>query len=391
MANTIVAGVGMVKFVKPGQQRSYRVMAAEVIGKALADAGLEPRNVRQAYASFVFGETGAGQHAVYDAFQTGIPIVNVNNACASGSTALYLARQAIESGALDCALVVGFEEMPAGPVIPDTTREYAGERIERVLNAGGCAQAPAMTARWFGAAGLAYLERYRANADLFAQVAVKSRRHAAHNPYALFTTPITVEQVLADKPIFGTAITRLMACPPTCGAAAAILVSADFARRHGIGNGVEILAQAMTTDTARSWTDPINAVGGEIVRRAAREVYEQAGIGPEAVDVVELHDCFTPNEVLSYENLGLCADGEASAFVARGDNTYGGACVVNPSGGLMSKGHPMGATGVAQCCELTWQLRGAAGARQVPDVRIALQHNIGLVAAAVVTLYGRAA
>jgi acetyl-CoA acetyltransferase len=260
-------------------------------------------------------------------------------------------------------------------------------RIEDLLDARGVGPAPVPIARWFGAAGEDYMEKYGAGPELFAKVSVKSRNHAARNPYALLTAPITEEEVLTSPVIYGNYMTKFMACPPTCGAAAAVIVSEPFARHHGLENCVEITAQALTTDTPKSWDDPIMAIGSDNVRRAADQVYETAGIGPEDVDVVELHDCFTPNEVITYEGLRLCGEGEAERFVEAGDNTYGGQVVVNPSGGLMSKGHPIGATGLAQCCELTWQLRGTAGDRQVPDARVALQHNIGLVAAAAVTMY----
>ena len=392
MSNTAyVAGVNMVKFAKPGLNEPYRVMASRAIMGALADAGLAPEHVQQAFASYVYGVTGSGQHALYDAFQTGIPLINVSNACASGSSAIFLARQLVEAGALDCVLAFGFDEMPRGAIEVTGSHEYSGERIEDLLDARGVASAPVPIARWFGAAGQEYMEKYNATPDLFAKVSVKSRRHAAINPYALLTSPITEEEVLASPLIYGDYMTRFMACPPTCGAAAAIIVSEGFARHHGLDACVEITAQALTTDTPLSWDDPILAIGSDNVRRAANEVYEISGIGPEDVDVVELHDCFTPNEIIAYEGLSLCAEGEATRFVADGENTYGGQVVVNPSGGLMSKGHPIGATGLAQCCELTWQLRGTAGDRQVENARVALQHNIGLVAAAAVTMYRPAA
>ena len=182
-------------------------------------------------------------------------------------------------------------------------------------------------------------------------------------------------------------LTRLMCCPPTCGAGAAVICSEDFAKRHNVQGKVEIAGQAMATDTPATWDDPIKLVGADMTRRAAEAVYEQSGIGVNEVDVVELHDCFTTNEVITYEGLGLCAEGEATAFVDAGDNTYGGKVVVNPSGGLMSKGHPIGATGLAQCYELVNQLRGTAEQRQVPNAKIGLQHNLGLGGAAVVTVY----
>jgi sterol carrier protein 2 len=206
------------------------------------------------------------------------------------------------------------------------------------------------------------------------------------NPYALFTKPMTLEDVM-EAPELYPYMTRFMACPPTCGAAAAIVCSEGFAARHGISGAVEIAAQAMTTDTEASKEDLMKLVGADMTRRAAAQVYEAAGIGPEDVDLVELHDCFTPNEVISYEGLGLCPEGGAEKFILDGDNSYGGKYVINPSGGLMSKGHPLGATGLAQCAELVWHLRGQAGDRQVEGARVALQHNIGLGGACVVTLY----
>jgi sterol carrier protein 2 len=182
---------------------------------------------------------------------------------------------------------------------------------------------------------------------------------------------------------------RLMACPPTCGAAAAVLVSEAYAKRMGLRQDVAIRAQAMTTDYASTFDagDMMRVVGYDMAKAAANQVYEAAGVGPEDIPVVELHDCFTHNELITYEALGLCGEGEAAKFIADGDNTYGGRVVTKPSGGLLSKGHPLGATGLAQCYELTHQLRGSAGERQVESAKLALQHNLGLGGACVVTLY----
>jgi len=383
----VIAGVDMVKFVKPGSQEPYRVMAAKAIAGAIKDAGIDPRLIGQAYAAYVYGDTTCGQHALYDVIQTGIPVINVNNACASGSTALFLARQAVKSGAVDCVLAFGFEEMQRGALAQVyQDREFSIDRFERVLDAFGCPAAP-VAIRCFGAAGAYYLEKYGAKAQIFAKIAVKTRSHAVHNPYSLFTATLSEEEVMNAPVLYGGYLTRLMSCPPTCGAGAAIVCSEAFAKRRGVSGGVEIIGQAMATDTAKTWTDPIELVGADMARRAALQVYEEAGLGPESAQVVELHDCFTPNEVISYEALGLCDEGEATALIADGDNTYGGRFVVNPSGGLMSKGHPIGATGLAQCFELCNQLRGNAGARQVDGARIALQHNLGLGGAAVVTMY----
>jgi acetyl-CoA acetyltransferase len=225
--------------------------------------------------------------------------------------------------------------------------------------------------------------------ETFAKIRAKASRHAVHNPLALFRKEVTVDDVMASPTLIPGVMTRLMACPPTCGAAAAVLMSEDFARRHGIAPAVWIAAQAMTTDTPSTFEthDMMQLVGYDMARAAARQTYEQAGIGPDDVDVVELHDCFAHNELLSYEALGLCPEGGGERFVDDGDNTYGGRVVTNPSGGLLSKGHPLGATGLAQCFELTQQLRGNAGARQVAGARVALQHNLGLGGACVTTLY----
>ena len=387
MTKVMVAGVDMVKFAKPGQQRPYREMASTAIKAAVAEAGIGPQLIEQAYGSYIYGDSTCAQHALYDAFMTGIPVVNVNNNCSSGSTAIFLARQAVASGAIECALAFGFEEMQPGALGSAwEDRESPFENFLKVLDDQEYPKAP-LALRCFGAAGHDYMQKYDASADLFAKVAVKTRNHAAANPFALFTSELTVDEVMAAPVMYMDYLTRLMCCPPTCGAGAAVICSEDFARRHGIDGTVEIIGQAMATDTPATWDNPINLVGADMTARAAQAVYEQSGIGPEGVDVVELHDCFTVNEVITYEGLGLCAEGGASAFVDAGDNTHGGKFVVNPSGGLMSKGHPIGATGLAQCYELVNQLRGSAGQRQVAGANVALQHNLGLGGAVVVTMY----
>jgi acetyl-CoA acetyltransferase len=233
------------------------------------------------------------------------------------------------------------------------------------------------------------MRRYGTGLDSFAKIRAKASRHAANNPLALFRKVVTEEEVLDSPALWPGVLTRLMACPPTCGAAAAVLVSAGFAKRHGLRTDVFIAAQAMTTDRASTFEskDMMRLVGYDMTRDAANQVYAQAGIGPQDLDVVELHDCFAHNELITYEGLGLCPEGGAAKFIADGDNTYGGKVVTNPSGGLLSKGHPLGATGLAQCYELTQQLRGQAEQRQVAGARTALQHNLGLGGACVVTLY----
>lgn len=392
-AHVQVIGVGMGRFVKPGAHEPYEIMAAKAIRAALADAGIPYGEIQQAYASYVFGDSACGQAALYRVGMTGIPLFNVNNNCSSGSSALFLARQAVLSGSVDCALAFGFEEMrpgALGAVWDDRTSPLLEmeEQLERIVPG----VPPASNAhRLFGSAASAYIEKTGADPDIFAKVAVKTRKHAMNNPLAMFRQPLTVDEVMQSPVIFAPYLTRLEACPPSCGAAAAVVCSDAFARRHGLARGIPILAQAMATDRPARNDNPIDLAGADMTRNAAAQVYAQAGIGPQDVDVVELHDCFTSNEVITYEGLGLCGEGEAEGFVARGDNTYGGRYVVNPSGGLMSKGHPLGATGLAQCTELVSQLRGEAGARQVEGTRLALQHNLGLGGACVVTLYGKGA
>lgn len=388
----LVAGVGMIPFCKPGQSPSYHEMGAEAARLALEDAGLGYDAIEQAYVGYVYGDSCSGQRALYDVGMTGVPVVNVNNNCSSGSTALFLARQAILSGTVHCALAVGFEQMRPGALgmaWSDRTSPLA--RFDSLTDElFGVPDIP-LTLRFFVGAGQEYMQRYGASLATFAKVKAKASRHARNNPKSVLRNEVTEDDVLQAAPIYPGVMTRLMACPPTCGSAAAVLVSAEFARRRGLAADVAILAQALTTDREQTFADRsmISLVGFDVGRQAARQVYEQAGIGPEDVDVCELHDCFAQNEVISYEALGLCPEGGAEKFVDDGDNTYGGRVVVNPSGGLLSKGHPLGATGLAQCYELTQQLRGTAGARQVEGAELALQHNLGLGGAAVVTLYGR--
>ena len=245
--------------------------------------------------------------------------------------------------------------------------------------------------RYFGGAGLAHMKKYGTKLEAFAKVRAKASRHAKANPLAIFRKEVSADDVLNDTPIWPGVMTRLMACPPTCGGAAAVLVSERFAREHGLNAEVAIKAQAMTTDTPSTFgaRDMMRLVGYDMAKAAASKVYEQAGIGPSEIKVVELHDCFAQNELITYEALGLCPEGGAEAFIDAGDNTFGGRVVTNPSGGLLSKGHPLGATGLAQCYELTRQLRGSAGPTQVEGVRHALQHNLGLGGACVVTMYER--
>jgi acetyl-CoA acetyltransferase len=384
-----VIGVGMVKFQKPGASDDYNVMAANAIRAAMKDAGVEFAAIEQAYAGYVYGDSTCGQRAVYEVGQTGIPVFNVNNNCSTGSTALMLARQAVEGGLAECVLAVGFEQMQKGALSAQwNDRTNPLDRHANVMNEEqGVTSAPG-AAQMFGGAGREYRWKYGTKRETFAKVAEKARRHAAKNPYALFQETYSVDEILASPEVFDP-LTRYQCCPPTCGAAAAILCSDDFAKKLGRSGDVWIAGQAMTTDYPSSFEEHsmIKLVGFDMTKTAAQKVYEQAGIGPSDVQVIELHDCFTTNEVLTYEALGLAKEGEAEKLIWDGDNSFGGKWVTNPSGGLLSKGHPLGATGLAQCTELVWQLRGTAGDRQVAGAKVALQHNLGLGGACVVTMY----
>ncbi len=389
MEQVYVVGVGMTPFIKPAAGVSYVDLGVAALGDALCDASVTYDAIQQVYAGYVYGDSTSGQAVAYKAGLTGVPVINVNNNCATGSTALFLARQAIASGAADCVLAIGFEQMAPGAlgnVFDDRPSPLQAFLDIADAHLPEAARGP-MALRLFGGAGLEYQRNYGMSDRAFAKVRAKASRHAVHNPRAIFRSELTPDDVLQSPKVLLN-LTKLQCCPPTCGAAAAVLCSENYARSHGLRTDVRIAAQAMTTDFATSFSGSlIKAVGSEMTKAAAQQVYEAAGIGPGEVDVVELHDCFTTNEVITYEGLGLCPEGGAERFIEDGDNTYGGQVVTNPSGGLLSKGHPLGATGLGQCAELVWQLRGAAGQRQVEGARVALQHNLGLGGACVVTLY----
>ena len=395
MTNKVrVAGVGMIPFTKPGRSDDWDVMAEKAVRLALSDAGVSYDQIEQAYVGYVYGDSTAGQSALYRVGVTGIPIVNVNNNCSTGSTALYLARQMVEAGVVDCALAVGFEQMLPGALgmVFNDRKRTLDLHLSSQAEMQAIDDTSPMAAQQFGGGGVDYQSRYGASDEVFGLISVKARRHAANNPLALFRTPLTLDEVMASKHLYGP-LTRFQACPPTCGAAAAVLVSPAFAAKHNLNASVEIVAQAMTTDFPSAFEERsmMKNIGYDMSKDAARQVYEAAGVGPDDIQVVELHDCFTANELITYEALGLCDEGGAERYIRDDQNTYGGKHVTNPSGGLLSKGHPLGATGLAQCYELTQQLRGIADKRQVEGVRYALQHNLGLGGACVVTLYGKAA
>jgi acetyl-CoA acetyltransferase len=385
-----IAGVGMTPFSKPSAGKTYLEMATGAARAALADARVGYGDVQQAYAGYVYGDSTSGQNVLYELGLTGIPIINVNNNCSTGSSALWMANQVVGAGAVDCVLAVGFEQMRPGALtnIWDD-RPSPSVRAEEIAKKHPDADAFApMAAQLFGGAGIEHMKRYGTSLETFARVSVKARRHAAANPNAVFRDLLTIEQVLESPKVWGP-LTRFQCCPPTSGAAAAIVCSAEFARARGLDASIRIRAQSLVTDIdgAFDGDDGRRLVGYDMTAKAAKNVYEAAGVGPMDIPVVELHDCFTTNEVITYEGLGLTPEGTSEKFVLEGENTFGGRVVTNPSGGLLSKGHPLGATGLAQCAELVWQLRGEAGDRQVEGAKLALQHNLGLGGACVVTLY----
>jgi len=389
-----VVGVGMTKFEKPGgRDWDYPDMAREAGQNALKDAGISYDKIQQAAVGYCYGDSTAGERALYEVGVTGIPVYNVNNNCSTGSTALFLAKQLVEGGIADCTMALGFEKMEKGSLGSKyTDRTNPLEKHMRLMIDLRGFEASPPAAQIFGNAGREYAEKYGALPEHFARIGWKNHKHSVNNPYSQFQDEYSLEEVINAKMVHAP-LTKLQCCPTSDGGGAAILASEDFVKKHGLqAKAVEILGMAMTTDFPSSFTDTscMKLAGYDMTAAAARKVYELTGKGPEDVDVVELHDCFSANEMITYEGLGLAKEGQAWKIVADDGFTYGGKVVVNPSGGLISKGHPLGATGLAQCAELNWQLRGEAQKRQVKDAKIALQHNLGLGGAAVVTMYQKA-
>eukprot|EP00004_Rigifila_ramosa_P009225 TRINITY_DN20710_c0_g1_i1.p2 TRINITY_DN20710_c0_g1~~TRINITY_DN20710_c0_g1_i1.p2 ORF type:complete len:422 (+),score=105.26 TRINITY_DN20710_c0_g1_i1:45-1268(+) len=389
-----IVGVGMTKFEKPGgRDWDYPDMAQEAVTQALEDAKLPYTAVEQVCVGYVYGDSTCGQRAVYGLGMTGVPIYNVNNNCATGSTALFMAKQFVEGGLSECVLALGFEKMEKGSLgskFEDRTNPM-DQHMMTMVDVRGFAKAPPAP-QMFGNAGREHMERYGTKPEHFAKIALKNHKHSVHNPRSQFTDDYTLEQIMAAPKVYEP-LTKLQCCPTSDGAAAAILCSQEFVEKHNLqANAVEIIGMSMCTDSpaALESKSMISLVGYDMAKKAAETVYAQSGLGPKDIQVIELHDCFSCNELITYEALGLCAEGKAGELIDRGDNTYGGKWVINPSGGLISKGHPLGATGLAQCAELNWQIRGMAGVRQVKGAKVALQHNLGLGGAVVVAMYRKA-
>nr|CAD7458563.1 unnamed protein product [Timema tahoe] len=374
-----------------GQNDSdYPEMAKEAVLKALHDAKLQHTDIKQACVGYVYGDSTCGQRALYLVGMTGMPIYNVNNNCSTGSTALFVAKQIIESGNADCVLALGFEKMERGSLSAkflDRTNPL-DRHVETMADIAGFTNSP-VAAQIFGNAGAEHMAKYGTKPEHMAKIAYKNHKHSVNNPYSQFQDEYTLEQILSSPQIFGP-LTKLQCCPTSDGSAAAILASEDFVHLHGLeSQAVEIVGMEMATDLPSTFSDNscMKVAGYDMTKTAAERLFRKSNYKPQDVDVVELHDCFSANELITYEALGLCEPGKAGEFIDSGNNTYGGSVVVNPSGGLISKGHPLGATGLAQCAELSWQLRGLADKRQVAGAQLALQHNIGLGGAVVVALY----
>ncbi|THX08334.1 hypothetical protein D6D18_01805 [Aureobasidium pullulans] len=388
-----VLGVGMTKFIKPRGKVDYTELGFEAGVKAMLDAQINYDDVEQGIACYCYGDSTCGQRVFYQFGMTQIPIYNVNNNCSTGSTGLNLGRTMVANGAADCVLVVGFEKMFPGSLqsfFQDRTNP-TGTTVDMMKATRGITNAPG-AAQMFGNAGREYMEKYGAKKEDFAEIARVNHEHSKRNPYSQFQDEYTLQQVM-DSTSIHEPLTKLQCCPTSDGGAAAVLVSEDFlnARPHLREQAILIAGQCLATDATSLFSrSSIDLMGYEMTKNAAKVALSEAGVSISEVKVCELHDCFSANEMIVIDALGLSEHGKAHEMVRKGDITYGGKMVINPSGGLISKGHPLGATGIAQCAELVWHLRGWANNRLVKGTTAALQHNLGLGGAVVVTVYKRA-
>ena len=388
-----MVGVGMTKFIKPGREENpdYPIMGKQAVTRALRDSGISYNKIQQAVVGYVYGDSTCGQRTLYEVGLTGIPIYNVNNNCSTGSTALYISHKMISGGLIDCALALGFEKMEKGALAPkyqDRTNPLDKHFIKTYDILQKVDPAP-FAPQIFGNAAIEHMKKYGTTEDHLCKIAYKNHLHSGNNPYSQFRDFYTLDQIKKSPRIYGP-LTKLQCCPTSDGAAAVILCSEKFMIENGLQDqGIEILGIAFTTDFESTFNENslMKIAGYDLSKKAGEQVYKESGVKPSQVGVCELHDCFSANELITYEALGLCDEGKAGEFIDKGENTYGGRVVCNPSGGLISKGHPLGATGLAQCTELCWQLRGMASKRQVPNLTYALQHNLGLGGACCVALY----
>jgi acetyl-CoA acetyltransferase len=343
-------------------------LGADAAVQALKDAGMSIKDVEMFVCGNLFQANAMNaQRILQQIGQTGIPALNVSNACATGSTAFREAYIGVASGMYDVTMAVGVEQMGKMGLLGGGARS-GGESVEGVLGSG---LMPAV----FGQAGVEHMRKYGTTAEQFAKVAVKNHKHSVHNPLSQYRIEVSLADVMKSRMV-AYPNTLYMCCPTGDGAAAAILVSAEKAKQYN-ARPIKVAASVLTSDpyTDRDLTMPdVNT----LTKNAAKQAYEKSGVDPKDLNLVELHDCFATAELLHYENLGLCGEGEAGRMVDEGRTTLGGDVPVNVSGGLLSKGHPLGATGVANIYEIVTQLRGQGGARQVQGAKVGLAHVIGL-------------
>jgi sterol carrier protein 2 len=388
-----VLGVGMTKFIKPRGKVDYTELGFEAGVKAMLDAQVNYDDMDMGVACYCYGDSTCGQRVFYQFGQTSIPIWNVNNNCSTGSTGLYLGRNMIAGGQADAVLVIGFEKMN-----PGSLQSYFQDRAnptgtfgEMMKATRGVTNAPG-AAQMFGNAGREYIEKYGAKNEDFAEIARVNHEHSKRNPYSQFQDEYTLEQIM-KSPMIHEPLTKLQCCPTSDGGAAAVLVSQSFldARPHLKEQAVLIAGQVLATDTESVFSrSAIDLMGYGMNEYAAKIALDEAGVSVKDIKVAEVHDCFSANEMIVIDALGFSEKGKAHEMVRNGDITYGGKMVINPSGGLISKGHPLGASGIAQCAELVWHLRGWANNRLVEGTTAAMQHNLGLGGAVVVSVYKRA-
>ncbi len=378
MSDVYIVGADMVAFGRY-PDRTYYQLGAEATLAALDDAGLSIRDIEAVYASSCFNaQSMLGQKILKEIGQTGVPCVNVSNACASGATAVREAFIGIKSGIYDVVLAVGAEKNPRGML---GGAPFEGPPPEGLF---GSETMPAV----FAEAGMVHAEKYGTTLEQFAQVAVKNHHHATMNPKAAYRKETPLDEVLASEMI-AWPLTKLMCSANVDGAAAVVLVSEKKARELGLARAVRVRASMLVSDPYEP-RNPTMFDPNSVTRLAAAKAYEMAGLGADDLDLVELHDCFATAELLHYETLRLCGEGEAGRLIDSGATALGGKLPVNVSGGLLSKGHPIGATGVANIVEIVEQLRGEVGARQVEGARIGLSHVLGFGAAAGVHILEKA-
>ncbi|XP_074640831.1 sterol carrier protein 2-like [Tubulanus polymorphus] len=408
-SRSFVTGVGMTKFVKPQSKNwDYPQIGKEACEAALRDSKIPYSSIQAVVASYCYGEPTCGQRVVYELGLTGIPVFNVNNNCSSASTALMLANLLVKSG-YDCVLAVGFEKMEGGLSQRYPEKESpVGRHVNHLTKLGAerglvKPKLNKMTSdviKMFAYAAREYEDRYKTYFTDWVEIAFKNRQHGKNNPYASVRKDVTRKTIADESKTLCHPITLGMSTPTADGGAAAVVCSEAFVRRRKLQNkAVEIIAQHMVTDLPSSFGDKFkDVVGYSMAKEAAEKCYTDTGLSARHLDILEVHDCFSCNELFMYEALQLAEEGKGTELLHSGEwitNKAGGKLykmdrwVVNPSGGLISKGHPIGATGLGQCAELVWQLRGEAGKRQVDGAKIGMQHNFGIGGAAVVTMYAK--